>query len=463
MSINFDVWLVKTDSFGNEQWNKTFGGIYYEWSYSVRQTTDSGYVILGESIPFGGTDHPSWLIKTDLSGNEQWNKTFKGNMRSVQQTLDGGYILAGAGTPLIGGSDAWLIKTDSFGNEQWHNNFGGINYENIVSIQQTLDGGYILAGDITSFDPIRIHAWLIKVASETDQSQEFSFAQITDVHIGPNAEQCFKDYISVSNWQKKCAEEREDSNRRFIETVNSILELQPRPDIVLISGDVVEWSSPVLYREFNSAISKFNDYNIKVYIVPGNHDRRGLANPTKLTDAVLPCTSSNCLRNYKKYISDNYPVGVTMKNNDYYFDYKGTRFIGISSGTDVLPDACSGIFNDPISKVLDNFGKCLDLDVKGSGLSKIEPNNQMKFVEDSVVDGKTVVFMHHPVENGDNSISVISENREALKSMAVSRKINLILAGHTHRSRFFNIKGDTNFVYRLCRRTHCFKKLMKSN
>jgi hypothetical protein len=134
----------------SEQWNKTFGGTKYDYAESVQQTKDGGYILAGYTR--GLNDENAWLIKTDASGNEIWNKTFgKGMVESVQQTSDDGYIIAGSTYPADGSWDhrnAWLIKTDTSGNEIWNKTFGvGV----VESVQQTSDDGYILAGYKDSF------------------------------------------------------------------------------------------------------------------------------------------------------------------------------------------------------------------------------------------------------------------------------------------------------------------------
>jgi len=150
-----DVYLIKTDGNGQEQWSQTFGGSNSDWGRSVEQTTDGGYIITGKKeVIWPDIDSDVWLIKTDGNGIEQWNKTFGGTGVeegwSVQQTTDGGYIITGRTESLGNGSnytDVYLIKTNGNGTEQWSQIFGGIDYDRGYSVQQTTDGGYIITGN----------------------------------------------------------------------------------------------------------------------------------------------------------------------------------------------------------------------------------------------------------------------------------------------------------------------------
>lgn len=150
-----------------QQWDKAFGGQGLDQLTGLQVTSDGGFITGGYSESDAGGEKSEnsrgsfdyWIIKTDGSGNKQWDKTFGGSgddkLFSVQPTPDGGFILGGTSASGIsgeksqnsrGGYDYWVIKTDAQGNKQWDKTFGGSEYEELRTLSVTTDGGYILGG-----------------------------------------------------------------------------------------------------------------------------------------------------------------------------------------------------------------------------------------------------------------------------------------------------------------------------
>jgi hypothetical protein len=145
--------LVKTDADGNLEWNQTYGGSGYDYANSLIETSDGGYAIGGSfgadyEDPFGDRDF--WLVKTDSYGNMEWNQTYGGSgydyANSLIETSDGGYLLAGNTGLWLVESKIWIIKTDEQGNIEWDKRYGGREQSGANSVVKTSDGGYALAG-----------------------------------------------------------------------------------------------------------------------------------------------------------------------------------------------------------------------------------------------------------------------------------------------------------------------------
>ena len=164
------IWFVKVDSNGNMQWNNTFRETGQDSAYSVSQVPD-GYIFAG------GIKSYYWLAKTDTKGEVQWKHTFRGiicggSEQSIQQTHDGGYIIAGITQSGVNHNDFLLVKTDSNGTEKWYRTFRGAGLEINPSVQLSPDGGYILAGRTLSYDGTY---WLIKTDEDGNMQWDRTF------------------------------------------------------------------------------------------------------------------------------------------------------------------------------------------------------------------------------------------------------------------------------------------------
>jgi len=161
---NYDFWILKLDSNGNIEWQKSLGGSSYDIAQSIEQTFDGGYIVAGTSSSNDGDvtgNHGSedyWVVKLDKDGNIEWQKSLGGsNIDSafaLSKTSDGGYIVAGESysNNATGKSDFWIVKLNHIGDVQWQKYLGGSSFETANSIKETFDKGYIVAGYSASND-----------------------------------------------------------------------------------------------------------------------------------------------------------------------------------------------------------------------------------------------------------------------------------------------------------------------
>jgi hypothetical protein len=184
LTSSTDAWIIKTYANGKQEWNKKFKSDCFERVSSIEQTPDGGYLFAGiKGSPYSYNSYNACLVKTDANGIEQWNRMFEPDLivsiSSICQALDGGYVLAGkidtAKNPEFKGQiryenyDAWLFKIDVDGNLEWSKTFGGLKNDEASFVQQTSDGGYIIAGTTESYGAGGSDLWLVKVAGmETD-------------------------------------------------------------------------------------------------------------------------------------------------------------------------------------------------------------------------------------------------------------------------------------------------------
>jgi hypothetical protein len=170
---SWDVYLVKTNASGDTLWTRIYGGMGHDLGRSVQQTADGGYVVAGYTWSFGAGSSDVYLMKTNASGDTLWARTYGGTGGdvgySVQQTLDGGYIITGYTASFGEGlTDVYLIKTDAAGDTLWTRTCGGTNWDEAYSVRQTADGGYIVAGRTQSFGTGGEDVYLIKTDASGD-------------------------------------------------------------------------------------------------------------------------------------------------------------------------------------------------------------------------------------------------------------------------------------------------------
>lgn len=155
--INGDAFLLKTDSTGNPLFMKTYGHKGFDWGYSVKQTSDSGYVIGGSySADSASTDIDAYVIKTDANGDTLWTRTYGGTGNDYGQSIAltgiGNYALAGYTSSFGAGNyDAYLLEINANGDTVFARAFGAAGDDEANSIFCTADGGFILGGQSNSF------------------------------------------------------------------------------------------------------------------------------------------------------------------------------------------------------------------------------------------------------------------------------------------------------------------------
>jgi len=210
-----DIWVVKTNAVGTIQWQKTYGGTADERAYYTSQTSDGGYIMAGytestdNDVTFNNGGADVWIVKVDSSGTLQWQKSLGGTGNDygyfISQTTDGGFIVTANSDSNDGdvtgyhggGSDVWIVKITSTGSIQWQKCYGGSLMEYGTAAYSTPDGGYIFSaytestdGDVSS-NHGEYDNWLVKL----------------------NA-------LGSIQWQKTYGGSRVDANYSFIKTLD---------------------------------------------------------------------------------------------------------------------------------------------------------------------------------------------------------------------------------------------------
>lgn len=210
----YDVWVVKTDSVGNIIWQNCLGGGNRESAYAAAECHDGGYILAGYTLSDDGDisvhlgEEDAWVVKLDSTGNLEWEKTFGSDIReyanTIMQTPDNGFIMGGA-QRIINSStlwdDAWIVKIDNSGELIWQKCFGGSDSDVPNHIMRTDDHGFIISGNTRSEDgDVNGYsgagdAWVIKIdsvanlewqnciGSDEDDRSKRSFVLNNNIHI----------------------------------------------------------------------------------------------------------------------------------------------------------------------------------------------------------------------------------------------------------------------------------------
>jgi hypothetical protein len=211
--LGYDYWILKLNSEGDTIWTKCYGNSKNDWASSITQSSDGGFVIAG-TTEIENIDNrlDFWILKLNSEGDSLWSRYYGGSgwdlASSIKQTSGGGYIVAGRtnssdgdvwGGNIINDSiyDYWTLKLNSEGDTLWTKCFGGSNEDKAYSIQQTQDGGYIVAGQSNSNDGDvegnhgNGDFWIVKLSS-FDSTEEISEDNEFSLHPNPT-----KDLINI--------------------------------------------------------------------------------------------------------------------------------------------------------------------------------------------------------------------------------------------------------------------------
>jgi len=207
-----DVLVFKTDENGNEEWTRSLGGAGNDGANCIRGTADGGYIILGGTCSLGDANGDVYLVKTDSMGTIEWERTF-GNVEEVDVgysiclCADGGYIIGASRNyeDDIDERDGWLIKTDSLGNMEWDKTYETSSYEYYFeSVQQTVDGGYIVTGEKLFVTEGGIGGYTRNFYDNNSQSiPEYSGIKILKTREGANYLYILKtDSLGETDWDR---------------------------------------------------------------------------------------------------------------------------------------------------------------------------------------------------------------------------------------------------------------------
>jgi hypothetical protein len=212
----YDGYVIKVNKKGNLLWSKAIGGSGNDVFYSIKRTSDNGFIICGQTKSYGNTAGDAWLVKMDVSGNVEWSKKYgDGNINGevsydVTQLSDGGYALCGAHMFSAGVTQGFVVRTDNQGNVMWSKQYGASGSDELWGLTEdgnslvvvgfyqgsSLYDGYLMKLDkatgaiqmIKGYKAEGRSTMLAKIRKTTGGYQVFSL--IMDDYVGGNQQQC---------------------------------------------------------------------------------------------------------------------------------------------------------------------------------------------------------------------------------------------------------------------------------
>jgi hypothetical protein len=193
---NQDFWIAKLDEGGQIIWQRAMGGAGLEIARSIFATQDGGCVVAGTTGSLNSGQvfghhgmFDVWVVKLDSNGVFEWQKTLGGSSNdigvAVHQTTDGNYVVSGSTISIDGdvqgndgGEDIWVVYLDSSGELMWQKTFGGTQSEVAGGITQTHDGSLVFCGFTRSNDGDvsgnhgQEDFWVVKLSAESSANKE---------------------------------------------------------------------------------------------------------------------------------------------------------------------------------------------------------------------------------------------------------------------------------------------------
>ena len=202
----YDGLLVRTDADGVVLWSRTYGGSDWDFLYDVKELADGGLLLAGQTYSFGEPGGNAWLLRTDADGDTLWTRTFGGSgeheATSAVPTPEGGYVLAGSLSTPDRDRDVLVVKLDALGNTEWIQTHGGDSLDVARDILAPAVGGYSIVG-ATRSSSVWNEGYHLKLFPDGALQWEFSWGQVNDQeffeHIsGPNEDFLIAGYTKTS-------------------------------------------------------------------------------------------------------------------------------------------------------------------------------------------------------------------------------------------------------------------------